>query len=296
VSRLTNDVDGQDPVRLTRIRVYPLKGAAGFDLDETELDETGIPGDRRWMLTDPRGGFISQRTHPRLCLIQSAPAGPTSGDPNEVGAGSSFTLEAPGMEPFLLQPVESEAWSQVRLHEDSVSVMSGYEEADRWFSAFLEEPCHLVFMPMEVHRPVDPEWAPGFRVGLADGYPLHLTSEESLREMNLKLSHETSMLRYRPNLVVAGGRPWDEDEWRTLDVGGVRLRLVKPCARCTVTTVDQATGARGQEPLRGMSSSRMWKGKVYFGQNAVADGNGRFRVGDRVHIVERGIRRPPLPG
>lgn len=247
------------------------------------------------MLADPGGGFISQRTHPRLCLIRSAPVHPSAGAPGGMDVRLRFALEAPGMDPFLLHPTASQEWSQVRLHQDTVSVLSGYQEADRWFSTFLGEACRLVFIPREVHRPVDPEWAPGFRVGLSDGYPLHLTTEESLREMNRTFNHETSMLRYRPNLVLAGGRPWEEDEWRTLHLGGVRLRVVKPCARCAVTTVDPATGTRGQEPLRGMRGFRMWRGKVYFGQNAVADRTGRLRVGDSVHIVERGSRRPPLP-
>jgi uncharacterized protein YcbX len=103
------------------------------------------------------------------------------------------------------------------------------------------------------------------------------------------------MLRFRPNLVQAGGIPWEEDEWRLLEVGGVRVRLVKPCARCSVITVDQETGVRMQEPLRSMRSFREWDGKVYFGHNAVFEGTGRFRVGDDVHILERGGRRPPLP-
>ncbi len=284
----------QNPIRLSRIRVYPLKGAAGIDLHETELDEFGIPGDRRWMLTDQAGGFLSQRSHPRLCLIRSSRVGPIPGELPAGDEGLDFTLEAPGMDPLFLHPVASEVWSEVRLHKDKLSVMSGYDEEDRWFSEFLGEPCHLVFIPREVNRAVDPEFAPGFRVGLADAYPLHLATEESLQDLNRKLTCETSMLRYRPNLVVTGGRPWEEDEWRILDVGAVRLRLVKPCARCAVTTVDQATATRGQEPLLGLRDFRLWKGKAYFGQNAVAEKTGRFRVGQHVHIVERGGRRPPL--
>ena len=103
------------------------------------------------------------------------------------------------------------------------------------------------------------------------------------------------MLAFRPNLVVVGGSPWEEDEWRVLEVGGARIQLVKPCARCSVTTVDQGTGLRGKEPLRTLKASRAWNGKAYFGQNAVIDSPGRFRVGDDVHILGKGPRRPPLP-
>jgi uncharacterized protein YcbX len=194
-----------------------------------------------------------------------------------------------------LPPHRSDSWIEVQVHNDRFSALRGYTEADRWFSEFLKEPCQLVFLPDEVHRPCDPRWAPGHRVSLADGYPLHLITEESLQDVNRALSRETAMLRYRPNLVVAGGLPWEEDEWRVLEIGGVTVRLVKPCPRCGVITVDQGTGVREQEPLRTLKAFREWEGKVYFGQNAVFSGEGRFRVGDDVRILERGARRPPLP-
>jgi uncharacterized protein YcbX len=298
-------MDRQRPLRLTRIRVYPLKGAGGCDLGETGLDAFGIPGDRRWMLAKSGGQFISQRTHPRLCLVHTAPVAPDPG-----GAGRTpdksylkqppeieemrFKLEAPGMDPFDLMPAPSDVWVEVQVHGDRFSALAGYDEANRWFSDFLGERCQVVFIPDEVRRPVDPEFASGHRVSLADGYPLHLTTEESLREVNQALSRETTMLSYRPNLVLAGGVPWEEDEWRVLEIGGVRVRPVKPCARCAVITVNQGTGVRDQESLRSLRGFREWEGKVYFGQNAVFQGTGRFRVGENVHILERGSRRPPL--
>ena len=296
----------QHPLRLNRIRVYPLKGAGGCDLGETGLDAFGIPGDRRWMLAKPDGRFISQRTHPRLSLIHAKPvtAGsgeggltPGPGDLEEAleGEGIRFALEAPGMGPFDLRPTYSDLWLEVRVHDDRFLALAGFEEGDRWSSDFLGEPCRLIFIPQEVRRGVDPRWAGGHRVSLADGYPLHLATEESLRDVSRRLPHGTTMLRFRPNLVLAGGSPWEEDEWRVLELGGIKVHLVKPCARCSVITVDQGTGVRGQEPLRTMKAFREWEGKVYFGQNAVFEGAGRFRVGDDVHILERGERRPPLP-
>jgi uncharacterized protein YcbX len=152
----------------------------------------------------------------------------------------------------------------------------------------------LVDNPDHTQRPVDPDWAPGHRLGLADGYPLHLTTEESLRDLNERLSRPTSMLTYRPNLVVAGGGPWEEDVWRTLRVGEATFQLVKPCARCAVTTVDQGSGSRGREPLRTLMTFREWEGKLFFGQNAVIEEGGGFRVGDDVHILGTGDPRPPL--
>ena len=282
-------MDRPKTLRLTRIRVYPIKGAAGFDLQETGLDAFGVPGDRRWMLTAPNGRFLSQRTHPRLCLIGTGPS-----DPDAPGSGLGFTVTAPGMGTFPLRSAPFPDWIEVQVHDDRFKALAGSQEGNRWFSEFLGEPCRLVFIPDEVHRPVDPQWASGHRVSLADGYPLHLATEESLKEMNRKLSRKTSMLSFRPNLVVGGGAPWEEDEWRVLEVGGIRVSLVKPCARCGVITVDPGTGFRGQEPLRSLRSFRGWEGQVYFGQNAVFSGTGRFRVGDDVRILENGSRRPPL--
>jgi uncharacterized protein YcbX len=281
-------------VVLRRIRVHPLKGAGGFDLDETTLDAFGVPGDRRWMLASPNGRFFSQRTHPRIALLRTFPTeegpSPSAGSPS----CPSFKVEAPGKAPITLSPSDTGEWMQVQVHDDRFKALMGFEDADRWFSQFLSEACRLVFLPDGIIRPVDPAWAPGHRVSLADGYPLHLATEESLVDLNAHLDEPTSMLRYRPNLVVAGGAPWEEDEWRALDIGGTRVELVKPCARCTVVTVDPESAKRGNEPLRTMRRFREWEGKVYFGQNAVVKGSGRFRVGMDVHILERGDRRPPI--
>ena len=189
---------------------------------------------------------------------------------------------------------QSDQRVEVRVHSDRFVAQAGDAEADRWFSEFLQEPCRLVFMPADALRPVDPEYAPGHRVGLADGYPLHLASEESLEEVNRVLPEKTGMSRYRPNLVVSGGAPWEEDRWRILEMEGIRLALVKPCARCAVVTVDPLSGVRGPEPLRSLRGVREWDGKVFFGQNAVFSGTGRFRVGADVHILETGEPRPPL--
>jgi uncharacterized protein YcbX len=282
-------------LRLTRIRVYPLKGAGGCDLQESPLDEVGIPGDRRWMLATPDGGFLSQRTHPRLCLLRTAPVENGVPGGNEGAGALRFTVEGPGRAPLELRPIGPESPMEVCVHKDRFPAVVGYEDADRWFSDFLGETCRLVYMPDDTLRPVDPDWAPGHRVGLADGYPLHLTTEESLRDLNERLSRPTSMLTYRPNLVVAGGGPWEEDVWRTLRVGEATFQLVKPCARCAVTTVDQGSGSRGREPLRTLKTFREWEGKLFFGQNAVIEEGGGFRVGDDVHILGTGDPRPPLP-
>jgi uncharacterized protein YcbX len=131
-------------------------------------------------------------------------------------------------------------------------------------------------------------------VGFADGYPLLLASTSSLRDVAARTGLSLTMTRFRPNLVVEQVAPWEEDRWRTLKVGGAVIELVKPCARCSVVTVDPATAAKGREPLRSMGGFRAFEGKIYFGQNGVVSRSGSVRVGDSVHIVEKGEARPPL--
>lgn len=274
---------------LAGIRIYPLKGAGGMELEEGVVDDFGIRGDRRWMLVEPDGGFISQRIHPRLALIRVEAV-----EGEEAGPGR-FQLRAPGMEAFVLpQGGPEDPLMDIRLHQDRLQgrLPRGGGE---WFSNFLGVPCHLVFIPPGVLRPVDPRFAPGHRTGFADGYPVLLASEASLAELNRHLPEPMGMNRFRPNLIVRGGAAWEEDEWRSLHVGEARLSLVKPCARCTVTTVDQETGVKGVEPLATMARVRGWEGKTWFGQNGVFHKPGRFRVGSVVHIVERGDPRPPIP-
>jgi len=239
------------------------------------------------MLVSTGGLFISQRTHPGIALIGLEFA-------EEGVSGGAFRVRAPGMSSFLLSEGDaSDPLLEVQLHKDRLRgrVLG---EAGKWFSDYLGEECRLVFIPPEIHRVVDPEFAPGHRTSFSDGYPLLVTTEASLDALNQQLPRSLSLLRFRPNLVIRGGDPWEEDSWRVIEIGSARIDLVKPCARCSVTTVDQGTGTRGKEPLRTLARIREWEGKTYFGQNAVFSRKGSFRVGDGVRILERGKARPPL--
>ena len=157
------------------------------------------------------------------------------------------------------------------------------ERAAEWFSDFLGSPCSLVHMADEVVRPANPAFAAsGVRVGFADAFPFLLISEESLADLNRRLADPLPMNRFRPNLVVAGVEPYAEDGWQKIEIGGIRLQVVKPCGRCLVTTTDQATGDRGKEPLRTLATYRKVGGEVMFGQNVVHENTGRLTVGDSV--------------
>jgi uncharacterized protein YcbX len=259
---------------LSGLNIYPIKSARGIALTEAEVDEFGLRYDRRWMVVDRSGQFLSQRSHARLALVV-----PNIRD-------GSLRVDAPGMG-ALEVPLAPSATveTRVRVWDDTCPATWVGEKAADWFSEFLGNTCSLVYMDADVVRPADPAFAPpDSRVSFADGFPFLLISEESLGDLNRRLAEPLPMNRFRPNLVVSGGEPYQEDTWTKIEIGGIGLRVVKPCGRCLVTTTDQTTGERGKEPLRTLATYRKRDGEVLFGQNVVHEGPGRLRVGDSVLV------------
>jgi len=259
-------------LQLTGLNIYPIKSARGLPLDESVVDEFGLRYDRRWMVVNESAVFLSQRSHPRLALVVPSISHET------------LQIDAPGM-PTLQTPLhpKSTVATRVTVWDDTCPATWVGGRAAEWFSEFLGCACTLVHMADQVVRPADPAFAPpGVRVSFADGFPFLMISEESLADLNGRLADQLPMNRFRPNLVVAGGEPYAEDRWGRIEIGSVRLQVVKPCARCLVTTTDQATGDRGKEPLRTLATYRKVGGEVMFGQNAVHEGPGRLHVGDLV--------------
>jgi uncharacterized protein YcbX len=259
-------------LRLTGINIYPIKSCRGIALPEWETDSFGLRFDRRWMVVDEAGTFITQRTHPRMALIT-------------VRVGDDvLQIDAPGM-PTLETPLRPSAAVVTQIAVWNFTGPSTWlgEAAALWFTEFLGTACSLVHMGDEVVRQANPLFAPlATRVSFADGYPLLLISEESLADLNGRLSQPLPMNRFRPNLVVAGAKAYEEDAWRRIEIGGMPLQVVKPCFRCAITTTDQVTAERGREPLRTLATYRRRNGEVMFGQNVVHETTGRLRVGDTV--------------
>jgi uncharacterized protein YcbX len=177
---------------------------------------------------------------------------------------------------------------RVTVWKDRVPAVDQGDEAADWFAAFLGAPCRLARLPDDYARRVDGRYArrPDDQTGFADGYPFLLLSEASLDDLNGRLASPLEMRRFRPNIVVAGCAPFAEDGWRRFRVGPIGFDVVKPCARCVVTTTDQETAERGVEPLRTLATYRRVRNKAMFGQNLVHEGSGVIRVGDPVEIVE----------
>lgn len=246
---------------LAGVHVYPLKSAAGIALPRARVERHGLALDRRWMLVDEEGVFLSQRVEPRLALLSV-----------EIGEGR-LTVRAPQLPDLdlALHP-QGVADVPVRIWGDRTLALGSGDEADAWFGAWLGRRVRIVYVPDASLRQVDLGYARrGDRVGFADGFPFLLISQGSLDELNRRLDVPLPMHRFRPNLVVSGVAPFAEDEWVRIRIGEVVFHVVKPCARCSVTTVDQATGVPGVEPLRTLATFRRVGGKVVFGQNLVHD-------------------------
>ncbi len=260
-------------MRLSSIHIYPIKSCGGITLTESEIDLFGLRYDRRFMVITPRGEFVTQREVPALATVRVDIVGPHL----VLNAPDLPTLRM-ALSPMGGRPVVTQVW------DDTVRAVAPDPAADEWFSNVVGQEAMLAYIPDSVVREVDRSWAPdGGRTGFADGFPFLIAGEASLADLNSRLAVPLPMNRFRPNLVVAGSAPFAEDGWRRLTIGDVPMQVVKPCARCVVTTTDQTTGRRmGDEPLRTLATFRRQDGKVMFGQNVVHYGTGTLTVGDAV--------------
>jgi uncharacterized protein len=267
------------PMHISELAVYPLKSARQQRQDFLEFDTQGPRHDRRWMLVDAAGKFVTQRTHPRMSLLSA------------VVEGEGLRLGAPGRPDFLAQR-QGEETLVVQVWDDRVQAWQVSAGADAWCSDFLGMPARLVVMPPTAERVVSPPHAgPGHRTAFSDGFPLLLVTQPSLDALNAKLSSAVDWRRFRPNVVVAGDMPAHaEDGWKRLRVGEIELAVVKPCSRCVIPSIDPETAVKNSQILTVLRSYRAREdGKTYFGQNVIitrCPDNARLCVGDVVQVLE----------
>ena len=260
---------------VSELNIYPVKSCRGISVRQATVVERGFRHDRRWMIADQDGTFLTQREHPRLSLIRTS-----------LGA-DTCTLSTNGFEPLEI-PLELTGGTAVgaMIWGDSVRALSAEPAANEWISTFLGIPARFLFMPDESIRPVDPEYAfNSEHVSFADGFPFLLLSEASVEDLNTRLSSPVPMNRFRPNIVVKDCRPYAEDSWEMISIGAVRFRVAKPCGRCAITTVDQDRGIKSEEPLRTLATYRSHAGNVNFGQNLVQLNRGIIHIDDAVNLL-----------
>lgn len=275
--------------------VYPVKSLGGVRVAAAHVGPLGLAGDRRWMLVDAEGWAVTQRERPAMAQLRvtldGAGAGMGAAEADADAPGGVTVIAPDGAALRLTPPAREAPRRRVRLFDDVLDAAEGAAEADAWFAARLGALVRLVYLPDDVVRPVDPRYAaPGDRAAFSDGYPVLVATQASLDDLNQRLAARreppVGVERFRPNVLVAGTPPHAEDEWRAVHAGTVALALVKPCARCVITTVDPVHGrAAGPEPLRTLAEYRRAGNKVLFAQNAVVRRAGTLRVGDPVRPV-----------
>lgn len=266
-----------DERRITGISIYPIKSTAGISLDACEVQARGLAMDRRWMVVDDHGDFITAREFPILTQIRST----NGNDGLPVAAPGEDTIDVPF-------PGNAAPKMRVTIWDDECHATRAGVEVDAWFSRVLGIACRLVYMHDECKRPLEADYGrPGDHVSLADGYPLLLISSASLVDLNSRLEEPMSMSRFRPNLVVGGCAPFDEDEWREITIGDVEFEAAKRCSRCELTTIDPDNGERHPrlEPLRTLASYRRGSdGHVFFGRYLIARTPGSIYLDDAVRV------------
>jgi len=275
-------------LQLTDIWRYPVKSCRGERLAEAVVEPWGLAGDRRWMIVDDAGDPVTGRECPSLVLVEPRVE------------GGKITLASPGL-PEVTVPVPADAdLVPVNVWGSDLLATLADDAAATWLTGIVGEPVRLVYLDDPTRRATDPTYSLDIdRVSFADGYPLLLTTQESLDAVNGWIAEgpraaegPVPMRRFRPSVVVSGAPAWAEDGWRRLRIGQVTFRAVKGCDRCVFTTIDPDTAAKGQEPLFALARHRRWDNKVWFGVNLIPDipdapgPEALIRLGDKVELLD----------
>lgn len=263
---------------LQDIYIYPVKSLGGLSVPEAEVQQKGLQYDRRWMLTDKKGNFLSQRTNPQMALLQV--------NINENGLIISHKKH---VRPPIAIPFDATTKKEVTVSiwNDVCKVLEVSVQANEWFSLALNMTVKLVFMPDLTNRFVETNYADIKRtVSFADAYPFLVISQSSLDQLNNCLQTPIPMNRFRPNLVFTGGAPHVEDTFHAFRIGNISFTTAKPCVRCVLTTIDQESATRGKEPLKTLSGYRTSNNQILFGQNLLHTGSGIIKTGDKIIVQQ----------
>ncbi|KAL6101506.1 mocos [Pungitius sinensis] len=265
----------QEAYTLTNIYIYPIKSCGAFEVHDWPVGPQGLLYDRSWMVVNGNGVSLGQKRAPRLCLVR----------PQVHLPSNKLLLQASGMDTISVplknntQMHESYRVCQSKVCGDRVEAVDCGDEAASWFSDFLGQPCRLIRQ--------SPDFTRGGKIrlsGAATSTSLSLVNEAQYLMINrasAELIHklmssrrddtegdqlldtQNVISRFRANLVIAGGEPFEEDNWPQLIIGNTRFVVAGQCGRCQMVGVDQETGTKTKEPLMSLSAYR--KGKVTFG-------------------------------
>lgn len=264
---------------VTGLYYYPIKSCGGWRVEQAEVVAQGLKHDRELMVVEAATGeVITQREIARMALVV-----PRIDD-------NTLRVEAPQMAALEIPLIKEGPHVKADIWKDKVETIDQGDEVAGWFSEYLKTECRLVRMAPGFMRKISPNHAitEQDHTNFADGYPILIISEESLADLNSRMDEALPMNRFRPNIVIAGsGIPFGEDKMKKIALGEVILHIVKPCARCAITTTDQETTLRGKEPLKTLATYRRdAQGGVLFGQNVIQENQGVLRVGDKVKVLQ----------
>jgi uncharacterized protein YcbX len=269
---------------LDAINRFPVKSCRGHEVRSAMVEPWGLAGDRRWLVVDDDGTCVTAREHPRMLLITPEPA-PDGG----------LALTSPDAPPLAVDVPSADELVPVQVWKSELVAALASAKACAWFSKVIGESVRLVYLDDPTRRRPNPAFAlPTDYVSFADAYPLLLASTASLDALNDWIAEGTRaaegplpMTRFRPNVVVSGSVPWEEDGWRRIRIGEALFRVVKGCDRCTMTMTDPDSALRGKEPIATLARHRRWDGETWFGMNIVPDNPGvTIAVGDDIEVLE----------
>jgi len=265
---------------ISQLYIYPIKSLGGIAVNTALITDRGLKNDRRFMVVDANGLFLTQRERPLMALLRTAIEADVLIVWHKDHQSDKLRLQ--------LEPQPSLSVKIVKVWDDYCEAQYVSDEADKWFSEKLNSPCRLLYMPESTKRMVDPVYALSNDItSFSDGYPVLLIGQSSLDDLNGRMTEALPMDRFRPNIVMAGGTPFEEDSLEQFSVSGINFYGVKLCARCVVTTTNQETGVTGKEPLKTLATYRLANNKVYFGQNVLCRGEGLITAGDEIFVIKR---------
>lgn len=266
-------------LRLSEIWIYPIKSLGGISISTTKVEKRGLEYDRRWMLVDENGVFLSQRKYKEMALLKVEIIKDGLRVRHKIDSTKSIFI------PFDATPVE---YLTVQIWDDECRAYTISQQINNWFTSVLGVKCQLVYMPNDSYRQVDIRYASkGDINNFSDGFPILIIGQKALDKLNDKLAKAIPMNRFRPNLVFVGGQANEEDKWKVFKIGESSFVGAKPCARCIMTTINQDNGQAGSEPLKTLATYRKVGNKILFGQNVIARDFGQIiSVGDRIEIVK----------
>lgn len=265
-------------ITVSQLYIYPVKSLGGIAVPSVTITDRGFEYDRRWMLIDEQNNFLTQREFPEMALLQV-----------EIMKDGLKVFHKQRKDGFIIIPFVSQKNMRVETNiwGAPCKPLLVTDDADKWFSKTLHTNCRLVYMDDETQVLIDEKYnINGSLTSFSDGYPILMTSEASMNDLNSRMDEQLSISRFRPNIVIAGSAAYEENNMLEFMINGINFYGVKPSARCVVTTIDQHTGIKGKEPLKTLATYRSINNKIYFGENVIAASTGAISKGDSVTILK----------